>query len=148
VKLATVRHVTVSEPLEALPRHPALLAPPKQGVPPCAADLTAEAVQSPEIAWDRVVVEVALHHTVQPLPDLGDGLVPPHQGSSNGRQRRAHPLLRRQANDLEPSLSVRSTAVREPEKVERLRMLLSPFAAILRGKSTKLNQSGLVGMQL
>jgi hypothetical protein len=77
MEFPTVRYVAVGEPIEALPGQPVPLAPPKQGVPPGAANLTAETLQSSEIACDRVVVEVALHHAVQPLADLGNGLVPP-----------------------------------------------------------------------
>jgi len=148
MELATVRYVAAGEPIEALPGQPVSLAPSEQGVPPSAANLAAETLQSPEIAWDRVVVEIPLHHSVQPRADDGDRLVPsPHQCGSNGRQRRAQALLRREANDLEPTLAVRSTAVREPEKVERLRVTLPPISTVGCGESTKLDQPGLVRVQ-
>ena len=116
VELPTVRYVAVSEPVEAIPGQPVPLAPPKQGVPPGAANLTAEALQSSEIGGDRMVVEVALNHAIQPLADLDDGFVPPpRQSGPNGRQRRPHPLLRHEANDLEPPLTIGSTAMRESE---------------------------------
>ena len=66
------------------------LAPPKQGVTPRAANFTAEPLQPSEIAWHRVVVEITPHHTVQPLRELSDGFVPPHQCGPDGRQRRPH----------------------------------------------------------
>ena len=81
-----MRYVAVGEPVEALPGQPVPLAPPKQGMPPGAANLTAKALQSSEIAWDRMVVEVTLHHAAQPLTDLDDGFVPPpHQSGPYGR---------------------------------------------------------------
>jgi hypothetical protein len=76
VKLLAVRYVAVDKPIEALPGQPVSLAPPKQGVPPGAANLTAEALQPSEIAWHRMVVEITPHHAVQPLADLRDGFVP------------------------------------------------------------------------
>ena len=42
VELATVRYVAAGEPIEGIPRQPVPLAPPEQGVPPCAANLAAE----------------------------------------------------------------------------------------------------------
>ena len=135
-----MRYVAVGESLEALPRQPVPLAPPKQGVPPCAADLTAETFQSLEIAGDHMVVKVALHHAVQPPADFGNGLVPPpHQSGPNDRQRRPHAFLHREANDLEPTLTARSAAVREPEKVERLRMTLAPISTVVRSEAAKLD---------
>ncbi len=145
VELPTVRYVAVGEPIEAPPRQLVPLAPPKQGMPPGTANLTAEALQPLEIAWDRVAVEVALHRTVQPWADLGDGFMPPpHQRGPDGCQRRPYAFLRREANDLEPTLTVSSTAMREPEEVERLRMTLPPLATVLSGESTKLDQPRLV----
>jgi hypothetical protein len=52
MELATVRYVAVDKPFEALPGQPVPLAPPKQGVPPCAANLTAETLPLPRI-WDE-----------------------------------------------------------------------------------------------
>jgi len=147
MELLAVRYVAADKPIEALPGQPVPLAPPKQGVPPSAANFTAEALQSSEIAWDCVIVEVALHHTVQPLTEFGDGFVPPHQSGPNGRQRRPHAFLHRKANDLEPPLTVGPTAVRESQEIERLRMALAPLATVLDGESTKLDQPRLVGVQ-
>ncbi len=148
MELLAVRYVAASEPVEALPGHPVPLAPPKQGVPPGAANLTAEALQASEIAWDRVVIEIALYHAVQPLPDLDDGFVPPpHQSGPKGRPRRPYAFLRREAKDLKPPLTSSATAVRESQEVERLRMPLTSLATVLNGESTKLDQPRLVGMQ-
>src|SRR5271157_5755266 len=148
MKLLTVRYVAVDKPIEALPGQPVSLTPPKQGAPPGAAHLTAEALQPSEIAWDRVVVEIALHHAVQPLADLRDGFVPsPQQSGPNGRQRRPHAFLHREANDLEPTLSVGPTTMRESQEVERLRMALTPISTVLDGESTKLDQPRLVRVQ-
>jgi len=138
VKLPTMRDVAEGKPIEALPRQPVTLAPPKQGMPPCAANLTAEPFQPHEITWNRVIVEIALHHTVQPLTNIGNTFMPPaHQSDPNSRQCCPHTLLRGKANDLEPTLTVCSTAVRESKKVERLRMTCPPVSTVCRSKSTK-----------
>ena len=42
MELPTVRYVAAGEPVEALPGQPVPLAPPKQAMPPSAANLTAE----------------------------------------------------------------------------------------------------------
>ena len=78
-----------------------------------------------------MVVEVALYHAAQPGSDGGHGLVPPpDQGLPDRSQRRTHALLRREANELKLTLSVSSTAMSEPEKVERLRTSLTPALTI------------------
>src|SRR5712691_5579867 len=46
---------------------------------PGAADLTTETVQAHQVHRDSLVIEVPLHHAVQPRADNGDRLVPPHQ---------------------------------------------------------------------
>ena len=62
MELATVRYVAVDEPIEALPGQPVPLAPSEQGVPPGAANLAADTLQSPQIAWDLSLPEIRSRH--------------------------------------------------------------------------------------
>jgi hypothetical protein len=71
----------------------------------------------------------------------------PQQSGPNGRQRRPHALLHREANDLEPTLAIGSAAMRESQEVKRLRMTLTPAPTVLDGESTKLDQPRLVRVQ-
>ena len=72
-----------------------------------------------------MVLEVAIQHPVKPCTNHRHGFVPslverlPDRG-----QRGTHTLLGRQPDDLELTLSVRSTAMREPKEVERIRSAL------------------------
>ena len=64
--------MTTSEAVEAFPGLSMALAAPQQRMSPSATYLAAETGQALHVAGYRVVVEVTLHHTVQPLThDLG-----------------------------------------------------------------------------
>ncbi len=95
-----------------------------------------------------MVLEVAIQDPLKPCTNHRHGFMPslvelvPDRG-----QRRSHTLLGRQPDDLELSLSVRSTAMREPEKVERLRSPLPPLAPPLGRIAAKLDQARFIGMQ-
>jgi len=95
-----------------------------------------------------VVLEVAIQHPVKPCTNHRHGFVPslverlPDRG-----QRGTHTLLGRQPDDLELTLSVRSTAMREPKEVERIRSALPLLAPPLSRIAAKLNQARLVRMQ-
>ena len=120
----------------------------KQSVPPRAADLTPKAFEALQVSWDSVIVVVPLHHAIQPVADNGNWFMPPtHQRLPEGQQRGSHSLLRREANDLKPTLPVPTATVGEPKEVEGLRPALTAVPSIRRGKSTKLDQSRLLGMQ-
>eukprot|EP00456_Euglypha_rotunda_P064249 TRINITY_DN54639_c0_g1_i2.p1 TRINITY_DN54639_c0_g1~~TRINITY_DN54639_c0_g1_i2.p1 ORF type:complete len:114 (+),score=12.63 TRINITY_DN54639_c0_g1_i2:133-474(+) len=91
-------------------------------MPPSAADFRAEAIQSQQVRWNCVVLEVAIQDPLKSCANHRHGFVPPLVELFPDRgQRCAHTLLSRQPGDLELALSARSTAMREPEKVERLR---------------------------
>src|SRR5437764_9897857 len=115
---------------------------------PCAADLAAEAVQSQKVRRNCMVREVAIQDPLKPPADDGHGFVPslvelvPDRG-----QRCSHTLLGRQPHDLELSLSVSSTTMREPQEVERLRSILLPHAPPFRRIAAELDQARLIGMQ-
>ena len=82
---------------------------------PGAADFGAKASQSQQVRRNCVVLEVAIQDPLKPCTNHRHGFVPslverlPDRG-----QRGTHTLLGRQPDDLELTLSVRSTAVREP----------------------------------
>jgi len=59
------------------PGHRAALTPSPEGAEPVPKDLTAEDIQAIHVARHRVVVEPALHHRAQPLPELWDWRMPP-----------------------------------------------------------------------
>src|SRR3954447_21042639 len=98
-------------------------------MPPSAADFVTESTQSQQVRWNCMVLEVAIQDPLKPCTNHRHGFVPslvelfPNRG-----QRCAHTLLGRQPDDQEFSLSVRSTTMREPEEVERLRRPLLPPA--------------------
>ena len=77
----------------------------QQGMPPCAADLIEETVQSQQIRRNCMVREVAIQDPLKPLAHDGHGFVPslvelvPDRG-----QRRSHTLLGRQPHAMELSL--------------------------------------------
>jgi len=62
-------------------------------------------------------------------------------------QRRTHLLLYRQSQDLKAPASGGTTAVSEPQAVDRLRFALSLPPAIPCSKATKLDQPGLRGIK-
>ena len=95
-----------------------------------------------------MVLEVAIQDPSKPCANHRHGFVPPLVELLPDRgQRCAHTLLSRQPDDLELALSVRSTAMRKPEKVERLRSALSLLAPPLSRIAAKLKQARSVGMQ-
>jgi len=130
------------------PRHPAPLTATSNHPQPAFANLKPKTPETGEIAGDGVIVEVALNHTPQPLPDF--------------RQRLMHPLPKRDLHLVqlgEESLSDGfaqheklavlpglSTYMREPQEVKRLRLAFAPLLSVYGRKPPKLNQAGLVRM--
>src|SRR5215470_7698159 len=123
------REVLADETTETFPVEPVTLASAQESMPPSAADLTTEAVQSFEVGRNCVVREVSAQDSLQPGTDHRHRFVPPPiQDVANRRERSPHPFLHGDALDQELPLQVRSTTMREAEKVERLRSALPPFA--------------------
>src|ERR1035438_899798 len=117
-------------------------------MPPCAAHLGAEAVQPHQVCGNGVILEVSVYDPLQPCTDDRHGFVPlPVQCIANRRHRLPHPLLRREANDLELSSSVCSTTMREPQKVERLRPFLPLAPPSVGRKSPELDQPRFIGVK-
>src|SRR5450830_154138 len=146
--VADGRHETLGNTVESVPRHFWSLASAHQCMSPGATDILAHAAQSIQIARHSVVVDVPLHHAIQPFAHNGHRLMPSsHQFCPDFCNLHSHSLLHRQTSNLEQALSVGTAAMRESEKVERFRLLLSPSFAVCRCKSTKLDQPRLRRVQ-
>src|SRR6516162_10371140 len=65
-----------SETSHVLPRHPAFLATALEDSEPALAHFTPKALETSEIARNCVIIEVALYHTPQPIPDFRQRLIP------------------------------------------------------------------------
>ena len=142
------RDVLAGEAIETRPVEPVTLAPAQQGMPPCAANLGAEAIQSQQVRWDCMVLEVAIQDPLKPRTNNRYRFVPPLVELLADRgQSCTHTLLGRQPHDLELSFSVRPATMREPKEVERLRSALPPPAPPLSRKTTELNQPRLIRVQ-
>jgi hypothetical protein len=142
------RDVLTGEAIEPGPVEPVPLTSPEQGMPPSAADLASETIQSQQVCRNCMVREVAIQDPLKPPANDGHGFVPSLKELLTDRGHRCpHTLLGRQSHDLELSLLVRSTTMREPQEVERLRSALPPLAPTLGRVSAKLDQARFVGMQ-
>jgi hypothetical protein len=94
-------------------------------VAPCtsAACLGAEGRHRVGVAGHGVVSAVPSHHACQPLPLLGDGMMPASlELVFDLSQLRPHPLRDRDASQPEPPRPGLPADVREAQKVERLRL--------------------------
>ncbi len=116
------------EPSGLDPAHPrpgdrgALAAAPQRREPE-PSHLFEESTDRLGVAWDCVVGHVASHHAGQPTTQYRDRLVrTAFQFVFDPHQRRPHPLGDRDALELEPSGPGRPADMREPQKVERLRL--------------------------
>lgn len=148
MELTTVRDVATGQPIEPSPRQPMPLTAPQESMPPSATHLTPEARQTMQVAGDRVVVEVPADHSTQPATDNGYGLVSAiHQHHAKPGQRRTHPLLHRQANQLESAGPTGAATMCEAQEVERLRPPLPVLTARRRSEPPEPDQARFVGMQ-
>src|SRR5271154_2913106 len=71
-----LRQMLVDESLETLPRPPAALTAPPQGKQPAPRCFPPECVEPPQITRYCVIVEISLHHPLQPVPGLLDRIMP------------------------------------------------------------------------
>lgn len=116
------RNVLAGQAIEARPVEPVSLAPAQQGMPPSAADLAPEGVQSQQVSRNCMVRKVAIPDPLKPCADDRHRFMPSLvKLFADRRQRCSHTLLARQTHDLELPVTVRPATVREPQKVERLR---------------------------
>ena len=134
------RDVLAGEAIETRPVEPVTLAPAQQGMPPCAANLGAEAIQSQQVRWDCMVLEVAIQDPLKPRTNNRYRFVPPLVELLADRgQSCTHTLLGRQPHDLELSFSVRPATMRmsrpgesHPEPLAEPSVKLSPHSAPIR----------------
>ena len=131
---------------EPVPGHAAFLTATPKGEPPVARDLFAELSHAAPVTRNRVVVEVALDDRPEPLSSLLNRIVlAGEELLLDLPQLCSHPLARRlPQNHKVPLLTRLPAQVRETEKVERLRFLLSTLFPISFGMSPVLNQARLV----
>ena len=134
---------------EALPRQTRPLAASPQGEVPVAYGFRSERLQSGHVAWDGVVVQVALDYPAQPLALLRDGrMAASHQRRLHRVQLGPQPLGRHQPPHDKPLLpDLLRADMREAEEVEGFRLALPTPLSILGGEPPELDQAGLVGMQ-
>src|SRR5215831_13928141 len=147
VECAGFRKPPVLQHKHLLPGH-ALLAATAQGVPPEPQQAMPESAQAADVSRDRVVVEVALHDRLEPFASLTHRIV--HALAKllfDLSQFTPHALTDRQAPHRESSQSVLPADVREPQKVERLRLPFSSTFPVLFGKPAELDPARLVWVQ-
>jgi hypothetical protein len=78
------------------------LASAQQGMPSCATDLGAEAIQSQQVRWNCMVRKVAIQDALKPRTNQRHGFVPPlEELFANRGQGRSQTLLGRHSNALE-----------------------------------------------
>ena len=132
----------------ALPRHTELTAA-AQNTPPAMQQPIPHRPKSPQVAGHCMVVIEPLQHLVQPTADLARSVMePPTKQQLDLCELAVHPLGHCHALELEPAVAARgATDMRKAQKVKRLRPAL-PLATTPRvGKTTKGNQSCLLGMK-
>jgi hypothetical protein len=137
------------ETLQERPCHPASLTATSNYTQPPLADLEPKTPETGEIAGYSVIVEVSLHHTPQPSPNLRQRVVhAPPQGGLHLLQLGEKSLPDSFAQHEELSILPGSPAnVRKPQEVERLRLALTPSLSVLSRKPPELEQAGFVWME-
>jgi hypothetical protein len=127
--------------LQEPPGHPAPLTATSNHVQPAFAYLEPKTPKTSEIAGYSVIVEVTLHHALQPFPDFRQRLKHAHpQGGFHLLQLGEKSLPDRFAQHEELSILPGFSAdVREPQEVERLRLALTPLLPVSGRKPPELN---------
>jgi len=105
----------------------------------------AEYTEATEIARYRVVVEVTLYNRFEPLSGLSDWVVhAPSELLLNFLQLPPQALTDRMALYRKAPVPVLPADVREPQKIECLRLTLSSLFPVLFGETPQLNPARLV----
>ena len=143
------RDPTLGKPLHPFPGRPTSLTAAPQRTAPQPDDLKPKRAQGTTIHRHTVVTHVSDEHRLQPLPDLGNGIVhaPPQLGLhlvQLGLQPRTHRLPKHREPSVAPLLPA---DVREAEEVEGLGLPLSTPQSIPGRKRTELDEAGLFGVQ-
>ncbi len=140
--------VGIHQPLQRIPGVAILLRATAQLPKPQTHQTAYEPSQPSKAGRHRVVVQPPVEHTTQPAGRLRLGAVSPAaQNLRNALQGPRHSLRRRLASQLEPTVPVLRAIVRETQEIERLRLALTPAAAIRHRKPPELDETSLSGMQ-
>jgi hypothetical protein len=108
-----------------------------------------KALQTVDVAGHSMVVEVALYHGPQPLPDFGHWLVPappklfPYCFAFCSESLTDSLAIDREATGF----LVFRTDVREPQKIKRLRLALASPLSVLGCAAPELNQARFIRVQ-
>ena len=124
------------------------LAAPSQDVLPQSHELATKYIQRRPVARHAVITEVPDDDRPQPLAHFRERVM--HalpQLQLDNFQLRLHALSHRLPQDGEAPFPRRSTDVREPQKVERLRLAFAARRSVGRCIASKLNQARLVRVQ-
>jgi hypothetical protein len=137
MEYALNRNPALGKGSEPIPGHAALLTATPKRQPPVPRNLFAKLSHAASVTRYRVVVEVSLNERSEPLASLLNRIVlAGEELLLDLPQLCSHPLARRLPQDHKAPLLARLPAqVRETEKVERLRFLLSTLFPISFGMS-------------
>src|SRR5215475_12431820 len=117
-------------------------------MPPVATDPFSESTEYSQVARNRMVAVIALHHAFQPRSDQHNRLMhPPAQLLLNGKEFCPQSLRRRPAPDHKVALRVPTTVVGEPEKREGFRLPFSALPSIGRREAPEFDQSRPLPME-
>src|ERR1035437_2906625 len=133
-----------SRPIQVTP-----LAATNQNLPPQPSHPPAEYAEAIGVARHRVIVEVASHDRLEPLPGFGHRCV--HTLTElllNVCQLPPHALADRVTLHREVSLPVFPADMREPQEIQRFRLSFFSLFPALFGKSPELNPARFVWMKL
>src|SRR5438128_4830322 len=137
-----------NQPLKALPRQLAFLAPARKCVVPQVLDVVDKAVQRGAVERHSIILVVPSQHRSDPLALLFQWIM--HSSPKllfQSFQLRLHSLPHRLAHYREPSPSRLPADVREAQKVERLRFPLASTLPIPHCMPAELDQPSLFFMQ-
>jgi hypothetical protein len=111
--------------------------------------LGAKTRQRLTVGRDGVVRKMSLYYASQPLSLLGDGLMlAPLQFGLHLVQLLPHPLPHRPPHDEELPCPGLPADMRKAQEIEALRLPLTPLLSVGRGIAPKLEDTGLLGVQL
>src|SRR4029450_7225213 len=136
-----------SNPAHTLPGDCSLMAAPAETTLPDANHLVVEGLYGVEVQGHRVVVDVPTDDRGQPLPHLGNRVVPaPAEGLLDLPQLGPNPLAHGLPHQRETPFPRLAANVRKAEEGERLGLAPCVPLAVLRRVAAELDQAGLFGV--
>ena len=119
-----------------------------QRMKPVAGDLSSESREHRQIAWNCMVLVVAVEHAPQPSADLRCRFVhPPSKFLLDFQQFLPPSVAVGNAPDFESPQTVLRADMPEAQKGERLRFPFPTFVPVLPGEAPEPDQPGLVFVQ-